>query len=89
MLPPGVAGYVRYCPFPAPADLGLARKLVAASATGGAAVTIVGWTDDPTISPRVSRYVADVIRLLGYHVRLRLVSHAALQDRGTASQPSS
>lgn len=89
VLPPGVAGYVRYCPFPAPADLGLARKLVAASATGGAAVTIVGWTDDPTISPRVSRYVADVIRLLGYHVRLRLVSHAALQgprDRLAAIQ---
>jgi YVTN family beta-propeller protein len=90
VLPPGVAGYRRYCPFtrrPRPdgrwtsPDLSRARKLVGASGTRGARVTVLGWTDDPTISPGISRHVTRVLARLGYRARLRLVSHAALEGR--------
>jgi DNA-binding SARP family transcriptional activator/ABC-type transport system substrate-binding protein len=84
VLPPGIAGYRRYCPYlktpgadgswSAP-DLARARRLVSASGTRGARVTVWGWTDDPTISPRVVTYVADVLRGLGYRARVRLVAH--------------
>jgi peptide/nickel transport system substrate-binding protein len=86
VLPPGVSGYRRYCPYTqrpdsggawtAP-DLDRARRLVAASGTRGARVTVWGWTDDPTISPRVVRYTAGVLRRLGYRTRVRLVTHGA------------
>jgi peptide/nickel transport system substrate-binding protein len=39
-------------------------------------VTVWGWTDDPTISPRVIRYTADVLRRLGYRTRVELVPHS-------------
>jgi ABC-type transport system substrate-binding protein len=39
-------------------------------------VTVWGWTDDPTISQRVVRYTAQVLRRLGYRVRTRFVSHS-------------
>jgi YVTN family beta-propeller protein len=86
VLPPGISGYRLYCPFTRGAragrawtspDLALARKLVAASGTRGSRITVWGWTDDATISPRVSRYTAAVLRLLGYRARVRLVSHAS------------
>jgi peptide/nickel transport system substrate-binding protein len=86
LLPPGIAGYRRHCPYTgnpraagrwtAP-DLARARKLVAASGTRGAQITVLGWTDDPTISPRVSRYTADLLRRLGYRAHVRFVSHAS------------
>jgi YVTN family beta-propeller protein len=86
VLPPGVPGYRRYCPYtrnPRPdgawtaPDLARARQLIAASGTRGASVTVWGWTDDPTISPRVVRYMADVLRRLGYRTRVHLVTHAS------------
>jgi YVTN family beta-propeller protein len=87
ILPPGVTGYRRYCPYtrdPSPAgtwtapDLARARRLVGASGTRGTPVTVWGWTDDPTISPRVVRYTAAVLRQLGYPARMRLVPHSFL-----------
>jgi peptide/nickel transport system substrate-binding protein len=84
VLPPGVPGYKRYCPYtrnPGPAgtwtgaDFSRAQRLVAASGTRGTPVTLWGWTDDPTISPRVIRYTAAVLRRLGYPAHVRLVSH--------------
>jgi peptide/nickel transport system substrate-binding protein len=54
----------------------LARRLGASSGTRGAQVTVWGWTDDPTISPRVVRYTAGVLRRLGYDVGVRLVPHS-------------
>jgi peptide/nickel transport system substrate-binding protein len=39
-------------------------------------VTVWGYTDDATISPRVSRYTAGVLRRLGYRVRVRLIPHS-------------
>jgi YVTN family beta-propeller protein len=89
VLPPGVPGYRRYCPYtatPGPAgswrgpDLARAQRLVAASATRGQRITVWGWTDDPTISPGVVRYAAGVLRRLGYRVRVRLVPHAFFAD---------
>jgi YVTN family beta-propeller protein len=86
VLPPGIFGYRRYCPFTrAPRasgawtspDFALARRLVTASGSRGSSVTVWGWTDDATISPRVSRYTAAVLRRLGFHARVRLLSHAS------------
>lgn len=86
VLPAGIAGFRRYCPFTrhpradgawtAP-DLPLARKLVAASGTRGSRVTVWGWSDDATISPAVARYTASVLRRLGFRTRVRIVSHAS------------
>jgi peptide/nickel transport system substrate-binding protein len=86
-LPEGLPGYRRYCPYtlrPTPdgswkaPDLARARRLVEASGTRGTTVTVWGWTDDPTISPRVVRYTAEVLRRLGYPTRVRLASHSFL-----------
>ena len=45
------SGYRLLLPVPGAAVLAAARKLVAASGTRGTTVTVIGWTDDPTISP--------------------------------------
>jgi YVTN family beta-propeller protein len=87
VLPPGSLGYRRYCPYtrnPRPTgswsapDIGRARRLVAASGTRGTPVTVWGWTDDPTIRPRLIRYAATVLQRLGYPARVHLVPHAFL-----------
>jgi peptide/nickel transport system substrate-binding protein len=74
VLPPGELGYRHYCPYPH--DLARARRLVAASGTRGEHVTVWGWTDDPTITESEIRYVASVLRELGYHADVRLVPHS-------------
>jgi peptide/nickel transport system substrate-binding protein len=88
VLPPGEAGYRPYCPYTRRVDargiwrgpdLARARRLIDASGTRGQAVTVWGWTDDPTISPNVVRYVANVLRDLGYRAHAHLVTHAALE----------
>jgi hypothetical protein len=56
-------------------DLARAHQLIAASGARGASVTVWGWTDDPTISPRVVRYMADVLRRPGLS-KSRAPSHA-------------
>lgn len=76
VLPPGIPGYRRYCPYAH--DLAAARRLVDASGTRGRRVTVWGWTDDPTISVDVVRYVASVLRELGYRVDVHLASHRSL-----------
>jgi YVTN family beta-propeller protein len=87
ILAPGVAGYRRYCPYtrnPKPTgvwrapNLAEAKRLVAASGTRGASITVWGWTDDPTITTDVPKYAARVLRRLGYHTRVHLVPHAVL-----------
>jgi ABC-type transport system substrate-binding protein len=87
VLPPGIPGYRPYCPYTrnprsrgrrtAP-NLARARRLVAASGTRGARVTVWGRTDDPTITPDVVRYAATVLRRLGYRTRVHLVANNAL-----------
>jgi peptide/nickel transport system substrate-binding protein len=76
VLPPGIPGYSRYCPYPH--DLARARRLVDSSGTRGERVTVLGWTDDPTISVGVVRYIAVVLRRLGYRAQVHLVSHRSL-----------
>jgi peptide/nickel transport system substrate-binding protein len=87
LLPPGITGYRRYCPYThSPArdgawkapDLVRARRLVAASGTHGTRVTVWGWTDDAFAPPGEVRYAARVLRSLGYRARVRLVTHASL-----------
>jgi YVTN family beta-propeller protein len=93
ILPPGVVGFRRYCPYTlhpngagvwtAP-DLVRARRLVAASGTRGTPVTVWGWTDDPTISPRVVTYVAGELRRLGFGTSVRLIPHAGIDNLAVA-----
>jgi peptide/nickel transport system substrate-binding protein len=78
ILPPGLPAYEPYCPFTAhPSsggtwtrpDLAKARALVGRSGTRGAQVTL---TSSPDVTePGVGRYVASVLRALGYRVRER------------------
>lgn len=77
ILPPGLPGYRRYCPFtvdPSDSgrwvgpDLAKARDLIAQSGTRGMRVTL--WTD-PLDRP-LGNYVVSLLRKLGYRSRLRL-----------------
>lgn len=82
VLPPGVRGYRRYCPYTrspradgrwtAP-DFERAQRLVEASGTKGTLVAVWGITDDPNLGPPVSKLVASTLRRLGYRTRLCLV----------------
>jgi YVTN family beta-propeller protein len=78
ILPSGVLGYRRDCPYtrdPSPGgkwtapDLAEAERLVAASGTRGTAVHIV---DGFSGNSSVDRYVAGVLRRLGYRASVRL-----------------
>jgi peptide/nickel transport system substrate-binding protein len=86
VLPPGIPGYRAYCPYAQ--GLARARRLVAASGTRGQVVTVWGWTDDPTISVGVVRYVASVLRQLGYRVDVHLASHRSLSHPPPSSYDS-
>ena len=89
LLPPGISGYRPYCPYTSgPAadsewsspDLARAKRMVQASGTRGAHVTVWGWTDDAYAPPGIARQTASVLRKLGYRTRVRLVSHGYLAD---------
>jgi peptide/nickel transport system substrate-binding protein len=77
LIPPGLTGYAPACPYtrdPTPAgswsapDVARARRLVAASGSRGARVTMRGA---PKYAALV-RYVGEVLRQLGYRVRVRV-----------------
>ena len=82
ILPPGLAGYRRYCPYTrdpaadgswhAP-DLARARRLVAASGTAGMQVTV--WNVFPTPQGAVNEAddMVQALRQLGYRASLRLL----------------
>jgi peptide/nickel transport system substrate-binding protein len=81
-LPPDVRGYVRYCPYTRRSgsdgrwrgpDLAFARRLIAASGTGGDRVTVFGVAGGGAPTTSVVRYTARVLRELGYRARARLV----------------
>jgi peptide/nickel transport system substrate-binding protein len=81
LLPPGILGYRRYCPYtlhPGPdgrwraPDLAAARRLVAASDTRGEQVTVAGASDGGVIGPPVADYTVRVLRQLGYRARMGL-----------------
>jgi peptide/nickel transport system substrate-binding protein len=80
MVPPGLPGYAPTCPFtrnPTPAgtwsapDLTRARRLIAASGSRGARVHIWGFAGRYV---SVVRYAGEVLRRLGYRVRVRLLA---------------
>ena len=86
-LPRGFPGYRRYCPYtidPRPdgrwkaPDLARARRLVAASGTQGMRIDVWGVTDLAYVPRRLPRYVAAVLRSLGYRTRLHLVPYNSL-----------
>jgi YVTN family beta-propeller protein len=87
LLPPGIAGYRRYCPYTRnPSrdgrwrgpDLARARRLVAASGTGGEPVTVWGAQDD-IVSEQLVPYAVRVLRRLGYRARPHLVPQSWFQ----------
>jgi peptide/nickel transport system substrate-binding protein len=97
ILPPDFPGYVPYCPYgasPSPAgawsrpDLAAARRLVAASGTRGARVSV--WA--PADHAAIARYFARVLRRLGYRATPRIVAgptsgyYAAVGDPATRAQ---
>jgi YVTN family beta-propeller protein len=78
VLPPGLPGYRRYCPYTAhPAragkwtgpDLSRARELVAASGTSGARLTV--WAESAGFHSSLPLYIAGVLRTLGYKAKVR------------------
>jgi DNA-binding SARP family transcriptional activator/ABC-type transport system substrate-binding protein/streptogramin lyase len=82
LLPPGLSGYVRYCPYVQ--DLARARRLVAASHTAGMSVPIWIAADDHGFHARLMRYVSRVLRELGYRSRVRIASQQEI-DGAAAS----
>lgn len=96
LLPPGVPGFRRSCPYTehpsvsgrwtAP-DLARARELVAASHTRGERVVVWGLDDGTGLSLAVP-YVVGVLRALGYRATAHLVSaypedHSRIQIAAT------
>jgi YVTN family beta-propeller protein len=78
VLPPGLPGYRRYCPYTAhpsrggewtAPDLSRARRLVADSGTSGARLTV--WAESAGFHNSLPRYVAGVLRTLGYRAQVR------------------
>jgi ABC-type transport system substrate-binding protein/DNA-binding SARP family transcriptional activator/DNA-binding beta-propeller fold protein YncE len=86
-LAPWLPGYRPYCPYTrgpgadgrwrAP-DLARARRLVAASGTKGERVDVWGAADS-AVPTQVPRHVADVLRSLGYRVRLHVVPSSTIR----------
>jgi peptide/nickel transport system substrate-binding protein len=69
ILPPNFPGYVRYCPYGAP-DLARARRLVAASGTGGTRVVVRTL---PEVASEARPMLA-LLRRLGYRAELKVVA---------------
>jgi YVTN family beta-propeller protein len=89
VLPPGLTGYVRYCPWTSDPgsdgawhgpDLSRARTLIRASGTRGDAVTVWGASDDPLLGHEVVPYVVGVLRTLGFHARAHLIPQDAFDS---------
>jgi peptide/nickel transport system substrate-binding protein len=85
ILPPDFPGFQRYCPYTARAnaaaswrgpDLERARRLVTASGTRGALVTL--WV--PENHAGEGPFTAKLLRSLGYRVRVQRVSIATIQN---------
>jgi peptide/nickel transport system substrate-binding protein len=86
VLPPAVAGYVRFCPWtrdPRPdgrwrgPNLTRARALIRASGTRGESVTVWGPSDAPPLGPDVVSYVVKLLRRLGFRARSHLIPFRA------------
>ena len=95
VLPPSLPGYRAYCPYTlhpeqggrwGSPDMARARRLVAASGTAGARVTI--WArSDSDFYRSLARYIAQVLTRLGYSTGVRIASedviaHAVPKEKG-------
>ena len=92
ILPPNFPAYAPYCPFTRDPrgdglwrgpDIEEARRLVASSGTAGATVVV---RSDPAF-PREARYVATVLRQLGYRASARLTSNAEVAGGRVRARP--
>ena len=81
VLPPGFAGYERYCPWTVDQaangnwlgpDLGRARALIDQAGVRGTAVTVLGG-DDGGQHVAVARYFTDLLDSLGFRATTRLM----------------
>jgi YVTN family beta-propeller protein len=88
-LVPGLIGYKRYCPYTRNPtadgtyhgpDIARARQLVADSRTRGERIDVWGATDEFVIPRQVTAYVADVLRSLGYRVRIHLARIGSITE---------
>jgi peptide/nickel transport system substrate-binding protein len=86
IIPPNVPGWVPYCPYtldPQPGgewtapDVATAQRLIAASGTRGQKVTVWWWRDHSA----QGRYVAALLRRLGYRTRLKELKNLAAYER--------
>jgi ABC-type transport system substrate-binding protein/DNA-binding SARP family transcriptional activator/DNA-binding beta-propeller fold protein YncE len=86
-LPPGMPGYVRYCPYTRDAnaearyngpDLARARRLVRESGRLGASVVVRGSSNATAIPPGEPAYVARVLRSLGFNATTRLANSSTI-----------
>jgi ABC-type transport system substrate-binding protein len=82
ILPPGLVGYQRYCPYTRHAaadgswhapDLARARRLVAASGTAGMQVTVWDVLPSPQGAINEADDMVQALRQLGYRASLRLL----------------
>ena len=83
VLPPGVPGFVPYCPYGY--RLAAARRLVRAAHAVGSPVSLIGFTDDASIHRSVFEYLASVLRQIGLEPHLTWTSHAAFTDAQDAN----
>jgi peptide/nickel transport system substrate-binding protein len=88
IVPPGLPGYRRYCRYTLGprrdgrwrrADAARARQLVAASGTSDARVSVWAASDE-AFHASVMRYVAEVLRRLGYRPHVRVVARGAYNE---------
>jgi YVTN family beta-propeller protein len=88
IVPPGLPGYRPYCRYTfgprrdgrwSRADAARARRLVAASGTSGARVSVWARSDE-AFHASVMRYVAEVLRRLGYRPHVRVVPRGAYDE---------
>jgi YVTN family beta-propeller protein len=86
-LVPGFLGYRRYCPYDAAPDgsgayhgpdLAKARRLVAESGTRGQRVDVWGASDEFVVPVEETAYIGNVLRSLGYRVRVHLKRLASI-----------
>jgi peptide/nickel transport system substrate-binding protein len=88
ILPPGYPEYTKHSLYPY--NLAKAKQLVAQSGTKGASITV--WTDNNQTrrAPQAGAYLQDVLKSLGYKVKLKIVAAAVywttIGNQSTKSQ---
>lgn len=70
ILPPGMPGYRKFTLYPH--NMRKARRLIAAANPSDRRITV--WTDNEAPNKEAGEYYAGVLREIGFHVRLKVVS---------------